>query len=445
MKKKFLALSFFLLILLILNPILIRDKKRAEKKLKEAHLQIEDLKSDVRRLEEKLQRLKIETKTSKLRQLEFLKSPIYREVNRTQLQDKLMDEFKEEFPGQDLEKTQKVLIKFGFIPSDYNLRQNLVTLYKEQIGAFYDVDEKALFTIQGLYLGAGLENALLAHELTHTLQDQHFKIKPLIEKASKENEDQQLAIQALVEGDATLITQLYYLKSINFSFLWDILSYLLIDQKEINQAPMAIRENMLFPYLQGLEFVTSIYTRKGWEGVNRCFLQPPVSSEQILHPEKYLSGNDLPQKVTMSDLKAVTAPFQLLKENVLGEFNIELLFRNFLGDQRRDTMWEGWGGDLYQLWENPQTHSEILIWETIWDTEKDALEFFEGYTLLMAKKFPGAKLDQMNKNLKAWEAQNQWIWMGLDHNKVLVIESPEKKRIEKIRISFEGFGNAVYN
>jgi hypothetical protein len=439
LKKQITIIGFiFLGVLCSGLAVLMIQKKALERKIEILEKEIQSLKVKFQETEQKSIRLLIESKVSRLRQLAFLKEPLYRELKREQIRARLLEEIEKEFPLQKLEKIRKVLVTFGFIDSQYDLTEGILSIYSEQIGAFYDVDEKALFNIQDQNLGPGLQDALLAHELTHVLQDQHFDIKKFLDPKSK-NDDRELAIESLIEGDATFMTQLYYLSSVNLSIFWDILSSLFIDQKEFNKAPMVLRENMMFPYMKGLDFITFLHKKNGWNAINECFRRPPASTEEIIHPSKYLLGNDPPQKLVLPPFKKTLSDYSLLLENVLGEFNIQLLFKQFLKRQTRRNISEGWGGDIYQLWEDPRNKSLLLIWFSVWDTATDAYEFFTAYRQLTVKKFPQAVSFSSKENFEYWKNIDRWILVAKHQDKILIIEADEKETIDKLLTFFKGF------
>jgi hypothetical protein len=433
--KKQLVLVFILTFICIGLGIVSFQNNVLNQELRKENKSIQN---KIKNLEQRLMRLQIELTVSRLRQLAFLKEPLYKEVKKEEVKERLLEEIKKEYPDQSIENIRKVLVQFGYIADDYNLMQGLLSAYSEQIGAYYDVDEKALFNIQGVHLGPGLQNALLAHELTHALQDQNFDIDKFINSKSK-NDDRDLAINALIEGDATFMTQLYYLNSVNLSIFWDLLSSLFIDQKEFNKAPLVLRENMMFPYMHGLNFVAFIYNKQGWRGVNQCFRKVPKSTEEILHPSKYLLGNDPPQKLDLPSLEDIFPQYSLLVENILGEFNIHLLFKIFFGRQVQKKFSEGWGGDVYQLWEEKETRSLVLIWLSAWDSAQDAQEFFSAYHQLILKKFPSVVSIASNENFGLWQDRNRWIFVARNQTKILTIETPEKVMIDEIRSLVKGF------
>lgn len=375
-------------------------------------------------------RLGIEIKVSRLRRLPFLRSPSSREMTRRELREKLVSELQKEYPDQTLENMRKVLVKFGFLDPGYDLNSALLALYEEQVGAFYDVEARVLYRIKGLALGRGLENAVLAHELTHALQDQHFDVKSLLSK--KMDDDGKLARSALVEGDATFVTQLFYIRSLNFSFLWDLISIFFIDQSQFKQAPLVIRDNLTFPYLQGMEFIVYVYQRGGWSAVNACFRNPPASSEHILHPQKYLSRQDPPRMLSISRSGMIRARYKRLERNALGEFNTGLLFRKFLGRGADPAFWHGWGGDIYEVWQEKRGRDVLLIWLSAWDSGQDTAEFFEGYLRLAGVKHGDVEVIRGDADERLWKSSNEWIWVKKTQDRVIVAETRRKTTLEEV-------------
>lgn len=422
-------------------------KKEHERLLSEVENlrnQSRDLEEAVMSLKQDIQRLKIESKVSRLRELLFLKPSVYNEVSRQEVKDILLKEFNEEYSEGGLEKTAKVLKKFGLIKPDYDLEKGLLSLYGEQIGAFYDSEKKAIFNVRGLNLGRGLSDAMLAHELTHMLQDQNFNIHAVLDD-KKRNDDEKLSQTALIEGDATLLMQLFYMDSLSFSFLWDAMSALFVEQKEFYNAPMVLQENIMFPYLKGLVFVNFVYQKLGWKGINECYKRLPVSTEEILHPSKYLLNNDKPLKINWPELESFKEKYELIEEDVLGEFNIEVLFKYFLGKILNAKMWEGWGADRYQVYENKDNKRLSLVWLTLWDTLPDADEFLTGYNRLIPVKFPNYQLFQKTDDFFVYHAGNDWILIARARQAVLIVEGESIELLNQVRISFEGFEDSKYN
>jgi hypothetical protein len=285
-------------------------------------------------------------------------------------------------------------------------------LFSQQIAGYYDPHRKKMVLIEhdgadsGQYtvfpmdvlsemfaaqLGVSLDNVLLAHELTHVLQDQHFDLLSLpIEDLDPE--DRTSAVRALIEGDATLVMLDYVLarQGTDSTQVPDIAETMqawaqnpLVSGLGLFQTvPRYIIENLLFSYTYGYEFVLHLKKRGGWEHINQAYRDLPVSTEQILHPAKYSEARDAPTTIQLPPLPKEFADWRELERNTLGEFNISILLDGFLTTIQAQTASAGWDGDRFALYEQPTTGDLLLVWHSTWDSETDAEEFF-GHTAQM--------------------------------------------------------------
>ncbi len=243
-------------------------------------------------------------------------------------------------------------------------------------------------------LGSRWELVLTAHELAHALQDQHFpgSLSP------KGNDDQVLAMRALFEGDANLVTY-EYLARLGKRSAEDLLSAnagLAFDHGawmglyEVDTAPRYMRESYLMPYTSGVGFVRALRARGGWAAVDEAYAHPPTSTEQVLHPEKYLGERDVPQEVRIPDLSESFPDTELVREETLGEFGLRVLVHELEGEfleAVHGTACEGWDGDRYRVLESKVNGSRVLIWASTWDSDEDAAEFFLRYRISLLRKY----------------------------------------------------------
>jgi hypothetical protein len=201
-----------------------------------------------------------------------------------------------------------------------------------------------------------------------------------------------MAAHALIEGDATLAMTLYIAHNPlgALSFLKSMKSGMAASQ-QLDSAPRALRESLLFPYLEGSEWARDLYKRSGWSSVSKAFTDLPKSTEQILHVDKYLA-DEQPVKVTVPDLKALLGPsWKRVDYDVNGEWNYYLILDEFLksrNDSKRAAA--GWGGDRYAVYEGPRVGDVMMAQLSVWDTEKDAREFFDAYVKRTVSRYPGA-------------------------------------------------------
>ena len=227
---------------------------------------------------------------------------------------------------------------------------------------------------------------MIAHELTHALADQHYDLDAM-QKAVKKDDDRSLALSALIEGEATLAMfgagmddwegdEITQLPAENLEWTFNLISPFLPFMgggKTLRNAPPIISESMIFPYFRGMVFCAKLTNKGGWAAIDEVYRNPPLSTEQILHPEKYRGKLDLPMSIDLGVLK----PGEGWKEvgrNVLGEMQLGVMLRKHGGKAAA----AGWDGDRYAVFEGPDDKLG-LVWLSTWDSEDDAREFVRGY------------------------------------------------------------------
>jgi hypothetical protein len=304
----------------------------------------------------------------------------------------------------------------GLLPRNINLKEVMVKVYSEEIAAFYDTktktmhlikapeakDKKPLSLIQRLMgrtesFNKDENKTVIAHELTHALADQNYHLDSL-QKAAKDDDDRDLALSALIEGEATLTmfgaqmqdwsgTQISRIPSARLERIFSLISPFITfgGGASLREAPVILSETMIFPYFRGMVFCARLTNDDGWNAIGDAYRQPPLSTEQILHPEKYKAQPDLPMAVDLGKLEP-GGDWKELGRNVVGEMQLAVLLR-INGGKAAST---GWDGDRYAVFEAPKDRLG-LVWLSTWDSEKDAREFNEGYTHFQTTKLgPGA-------------------------------------------------------
>ncbi|HLX64907.1 MAG TPA: hypothetical protein VKX17_26790 [Planctomycetota bacterium] len=321
--------------------------------------------------------------------------------------------FEEELPPAKMRPLQLALKAFGSIPESMDLNKYYPELLTSQVGGFYDPRRQYLVLVQregGMLGKAGekqygkemaeklsqqMDDIAMVHELTHALQDQYFDLKTFA--ITDPLSDAGAARTALIEGDATMVMYDFGLKMRieNIPFADTILASLLknpsdlIDAspdmpgaKEIKEAPAYFRDGLLFSYLQGYVFCLSVRKAGGQELLDYAFTKdPPRSTEQILHPEKWLGKRDDPIEITLPDLSDLTNGWSKVAEGTQGELGIKIFINDHLKDaDLAETAAAGWGGDKYAVYE--KDGALTLCWVTDWDTAKDAKEFLDAASKL---------------------------------------------------------------
>jgi hypothetical protein len=342
-------------------------------------------------------------------------------LKREQLRAKLVEDFKEDYPQEEARQDAMELWLLRLSNNrTLDLYQLFLDLYGEQIAGLYDHKEKELFVLSEANELSPAGKATTAHEFIHSLQDQHFDLGKLLPEDST-NDDRDRAVRSLVEGDATVSEYMYayqYLSSEEFQKIVEESSA--SPSTVINRVPPYIKEDLLFPYTAGAAFVTKLIERGRFDKVNAAFADPPQSTEQILHPEKYLVlPRDEPMQVTIPPLTSTLGIGWTYRDGyTFGEFDVrELLKQNGVNDPAEAAA--GWGGGQTAFYENGQ--SALYIVDTRWDTREDAIEFDQALRGTFAKTRKVGDL---------WTDGERFFGIITSGDRVALISATDQKTVE---------------
>jgi hypothetical protein len=334
---------------------------------------------------------------SKLRGLKIL-NPVKSGVKtRSEIEKEVIRNFEESYKPEELSTINKSLIAYGLVSKDFNYRKFMIELLTEQVAGFYRPKSREFFIADWNELGQ--QKPVMAHELAHALQDQHFNLRRF-EHWPRGDGDREAAIHALIEGDATGVMYNYQLLPLRsditrLSNIADFADQTLLQaerdgQKVFLSAPAVIRESLIFPYVYGAGFVQELVKQRGWEGVSRAFTDLPQSTEQIIHLGKYIA-REQPIKIELRDITSLLGPdWKRLETDVNGEFGFFLILSEFIDRKEAKKAARGWGGDQATLFENTKTGQLLIAHLSAWDTPTDAQEFFEAYTRRTFKRYQQA-------------------------------------------------------
>ena len=303
--------------------------------------------------------------------LRFRRPPRSALRSRDQVRSYLLAKLDEELPPGRMRGLETAYRLFGMLPDTLRLRDLLLNLYAEQVAGYYDPDSAMLFGV------AGADRAqlrlVLAHEMVHALQGQYLPLDSILK--STVNNDRLTAAQSVLEGQATLVSIEVLTPGQGVTAtpqFWELYR----DQVRAQQsampvfarAPLVVREALIFPYLEGAEFM-HWWADRGPRDTLPYGPRMPVSTEQILHPDRYASG-DAP--VTL----AFAADSGVVYEDVLGESEIRVLLAVLAGSNDVQTVVPiGWGGDRFRVYEAPG--GPALVWYVAWDDQRSADRFLQ--------------------------------------------------------------------
>lgn len=371
-------------------------------------------------------------KTEELRGLKFEKSPSVKYWSVEELRKMMTADFDEELPEAKAKDMQEVLFAFGLTPKGYDLRKEYLELMLEQIAGFYHPKKKLLCLIQGK-AGSGMEEeTVIIHELNHAMQDQHFDLTRLQDLAMK-NDDMSTALKCLIEGEATMVMfdnvlmQQGGMTSDQVPGIEGIIEAQMKagggmgGQQKLDKAPLVIKEGLIGAYIDGFKFCVAVKRAGGWDDLNKAWSDIPVSTEQILHPDRYIK-RDMPQTVTIPDKMEGLDGWEKVEQNVMGEFGAKMVLLTLKPKSPKSgaEAAAGWDGDLFRLYR--KDGKTLLVWATVWDTETDAKEFTSAYVKAIRKKLEGLDDVKATGDGMSNASSAGWVEIKREGRKVFIAE-----------------------
>ena len=315
----------------------------------------------------------IEHQVEQVRGLTYEHPVAVESVTADEMQRRVEHEFDATYPADDYDRRTAAWRTIGVIPPDADLRESLRTFLGGQVVGFYDPESKEL-----VYEGSGdfglEERLVLAHELTHALDDQHFDLTRLDHLAARCEDERSEAALGLVEGNAQFVSA-GTLARFPSGDLADALGALvngLGDQPDMSGVPPFVQAMEIWPYTQGIAFVTRLALDGGTPAVDDAFRRPPATTEQVMHPERYPS--DVPSAVDVPDLSGDLGPtWGDLDAMDVGEEWLDAMLRLRLDSTTADDAAAGWDGGVYRAWSDGT--DVVVVMDTAWDSAADATAF----------------------------------------------------------------------
>ncbi len=381
----------------------------------------------------------IETRVSELRALQPLRETQRQTFTRYRLEEYLMDVYRRGAYLEEMEIAERMYRVLGLIDEGYELAENQIEMQREYLAGLYDTEAEDIYLILDRYTSDLWLEVTFAHEFTHALQDQHFDLDSL--QGQARTTDSLLALQALIEGDATLVMMQYAFQHL-FQMQFDRTDLLKaiqeVEQGEYEDAPGVIRETAWFPYDQGLVFVAALVEQGGWDRLNQAFREPPQTTEQIMHPDKYLAG-EVGRIPEVGDvLGAVGDGWLELRRDVFGELFIRVYLERELSSEEALMAAEGWAGDrvLFLTSEDPSRY--LLVLRTSWDTTDEAQEFFSAYATFMQRAGAGRSRVEDTER-KQWRTELQVTYLSRQGQEVLLALASDEEALDLALTEFPTF------
>lgn len=335
-------------------------------------------------------------------------------VTREQVEKYIGDKFKDDADRIRFERSELVLKKFGLLPRKFQLHDFLIKLLGEQIAGYYDEKTKTVNLLD--WVEPEAQKPVMAHELTHALQDQSFDLHKLmkkdddIEKRGPEDfnalikiDEESTARTAIMEGQAMIVLLDYVLAPTGRS-VQDSPKFVdfMMDEMQKNEgkdmletAPLLLREELLFPYGSGTKFIEQLLIAGGKDmAFTKVMQRPPQTSREILQPQEYLAGRVVPP-LLLPDMGFLKSDFEAFDAGAIGQFDVSILLKQYAEAAVADRLSPEWrGGSYYAVGRkgakpaDPNSSAHIgLIYVSRWSSDKAAGEFAKIYASALPERY----------------------------------------------------------
>ncbi|HUI43411.1 MAG TPA: hypothetical protein VL523_15715 [Terriglobia bacterium] len=322
-------------------------------------------------------------------------------ISKPEMKKYLEENLRIEMPPEEMLGQEAALKTFGIVGPDFDFEKFLVSFYTEQAAGFYDPRRKTMFMAD--WVAPDLQSTVLAHELTHALQDQSFDLWKFMH-ATPDDDDATAAREALVEGYATLSMTQASLGSVPIekvpsldSLMDQLVNQQMAEFPVFTKAPYFLRFQALFPYVQGMHFARRGLKLGGWKRLNETFRHPPASTAEIFQPDLYFDPPPQAQ-VTKPEQNVLPLPpppalersgsLKRVEANVMGEIGYYALIGQLVSQEEAQKLSASWRADRYLVYEGPGPSQYTLVARTRWSSPEAAAAFCGDYRALLQKRWP---------------------------------------------------------
>jgi len=398
-------------------------------------------------------------------------------VSRDEVEAYVTKHTSEDEDAKRLRRSELVLKKFGLLPRDFDLGKFLVALLKEQVAGYYDPKTKTVNLLD--WLGAEQQKPVLAHELTHALQDQSFSLEKYMKPADADldkkqeitlqdigNDEISTTRQAVVEGQAMVVLVDYMLAPLGESLkdspqvVEALKQGMLVgtaDAVQFQNAPIYMKEALTFPYRYGIDFIAEMLAKGGKEkAFATLFQNPPRTTRQIMEPQTYLSGEHL-EPMQLPDFRQIFKNYDRFDVGAIGEFDVAVLIDQYAGAETSHQMYPNWRGGYYYA-ARPKGDPAAplaLLYVSRWSNTERASQFAAIYAKALAKRYthvhdvaengkdPAVQTAALEKltGKRTWLTEEGPVVIEAEGYTVLIVESVDQPATEKLEQ--EVFGTPV--
>lgn len=409
--------------------------------------------------------------------------PIDHEVKRKLADRKEVEAYlekgmKDDKDAKRLERSSVVLKKFGLLPRDFELGPFLVAMLREQVAGYYDPKKKTVNILN--WIDAEQQKPVLAHELTHALQDQSFGMEKWMKDAETEGnkkldptpadidtDEESEAREAVIEGQAMVVMMDYALAPTGKTLLdtpqiGEAMKQGMLDgpadSPTFRDAPIFLKEELTFPYRYGMDFTLALEKVGGKElGFAGAFKDPPKTTREIMEPETYIAHEKL-EPVKRIDFKKDLGGYDAFDIGAMGEFDVDVLVEQYAGQKEAEAIYPAWRGGYYYAGRVKGTKSGPLgvLYISRWSSAAKAAEFGAVYAKSLAQRYekhqalgpdgkvaedaPPADSWRTLRGYHAWMTEEGAVVIEVRGDSVLISESMDEETTKRVEGDFWGDG-----
>lgn len=344
---------------------------------------------------------------------------------------------KEQGNGERFDRSARTLKKLGLLPRDFNLRDAMLALYKEQVEGWYDAKSKTVYLLD--WVDPDAQKPVMAHELVHALQDQSFDLEKWL-NVTKDSTDatgqmvldeERTARQSIVEGQAMVVLYDYQMTSTGQTVetapaLVDSMRASITDDDPnslYGKSPIYLREALLFPYTFGTDFVVSVLVKRGKQAAFAGVLEhPPLDTHQIMEPTSYFSGEPQTSIKVVALEKVLGAGWQQVDFSGLGEVDLRVFVRQWSDDATARKLSAAWRGGYYMALANKKAAKDAALPVALvvnFGSPETAAQFAAIY----ASELPRRYTSVQPKAPRQWSTEEGTVQLYVEGSSVIALES----------------------
>ncbi len=342
-------------------------------------------------------------------------------VTREEVNQYLKGQIQRSVKPEELRAEEATLRKFGFVPPDFDLKKTTIDLLTEQAAAFYDFHRKKLFISD--WATQNMRETALVHELAHALADQNFPIQKFLAKGGDDSEESQ-ARESVVEGQASWLMIEFAARQMGRSLKDPETAREFLKEEPagddsaypvFSKAPLYIRRTLMFPYEDGQRFQQAVFLKEGPSAFAHVFEQAPVSTAQVMHPDRYF-GKVVATKPELPKPLKHSKPFV---SGSVGELDQSILLQQYLDTGSASTLAPRLKGASYRIDENKSEHRQMLVYVSEWDDEKSAVEYFAAYQRVLRGKWKQLEVTSQDATSFRGKSEDGYFSVVLSGTRVL--------------------------